>query len=130
MLLQKSLTKQTFLLLDNGKDCTLKQKPEKLLEDLKQLAEQIGVEVIIDKGNFSGGFCLVYEQRKIVLNRHLPPEIKVAKLAQSLAHFPLEDLYMKPALREYIESEKARAAMLRSLVQQAELEAEALAIAV
>lgn len=83
-------------------------KPEKLLEDLKTVAEQIGVHVIIDKGNFVGGHCLVYEQRKIVLNRHLPTEVKAAKLAQGLGQFPLEDVRLKPMLRDFIEREKQR----------------------
>jgi hypothetical protein len=85
-------------------------KPEKLLEDLKTLAEQIGIHVIIDKGNFVGGHCLVYEERKIVLNRHLPPEVKAAKLAQGLGQFSLEEFTVKPALREFIEREKRRVA--------------------
>lgn len=83
-------------------------KPEKLLEDLKTIAEQIGIQVIIDKGNFVGGHCLVYEQRKIVLNRHLPTDVKAAKLAQGLGQFPLEEVQLKPSLREYIEREKQR----------------------
>jgi hypothetical protein len=88
----------------------LKLKPEKLLEELKTIAESIGVQVIIDKGNFSGGHCLVYEERKIVLNKLLPPEVKAAKLAQSLSFFSLEGIELKPAMRDYLANEKQRLA--------------------
>jgi hypothetical protein len=50
----------------------------------------------------------VYEQRKIVLNRHLPTDVKAAKLAQGLGHFPLEEVQLKPTLRDFIEREKQR----------------------
>ncbi len=83
-------------------------KPEKILEDLKIVAEQIGVHVIIDKGNFVGGHCLVYEQRKIVLNRHLPTDVKAAKLAQGLGQFSLEEVQLKPPVRDFIERERLR----------------------
>jgi hypothetical protein len=88
----------------------LKLKPEKLLDELKSLAESLGVQVIIDKGNFSGGHCLVYEERKIVLNKLLPTEVKAAKLAQSLTTFPLDNVELKPVLRQYLETEKQRLA--------------------
>jgi hypothetical protein len=91
----------------------MKLKPEKLLEELKALAESIGVQVIIDKGNFAGGYCTVYEQRKIVLNRLLPPEAKASKIAQSLVQFSLDEVFIKPALREFIESEHGRATAQR-----------------
>lgn len=88
----------------------MKLKPEKLLEELKNIAETIGVQVIIDKGNFSGGHCLVYDERKIVLNKLLPPEVKAAKLAQSLTFFSLEGIELKPALRDFLNTEKQRLA--------------------
>ncbi len=88
----------------------MKLKPEKLLDELKSLAESLGVQVIIDKGNFSGGHCLVYEERKIVLNKLLPTEVKAAKLAQSLTTFPLDNVELKPMLRQYLETEKQRLA--------------------
>lgn len=80
-------------------------KPEKLFEELKAVAEQIGVEVIIDKGNFRGGSCVVHTEKKIVVNKLLPAEGKAAKLAESLKQLPLEGIYLKPALREYLEVE-------------------------
>lgn len=88
----------------------MKLKPEKLLDELKAIAERLGIQVIIDKGNFSGGHCLVYEERKIVLNKLLPPEVKAAKLAQSLSFFPLEGIELKPALRDFLQQEQERLA--------------------
>jgi hypothetical protein len=87
-------------------------KPEKLFEELKAFAEQIGVEVIVEKGSFRGGHCTVYDDRKIVVNRFAPAEGRAAKLAEGLQNFPpevlntalrsLDNVYIKPALREYL----------------------------
>lgn len=105
----------------------MKIKAEKLFEELRAVAEQMGIQVIIDKGNFRGGYCLVYTEKKIVLNKMLPAEGKAAKLAESLKHFPLDELYLKPALREYLEmtmpSQKPAIASIQatqSVIQNAE----------
>ena len=91
------------------KSTSLKLKPEKLFDELKTLAETIGVQVIVDKGNFSGGHCVVYEQRKIVVNKVLPTEVKAAKLAQSLSFFSFDGVALAPALRDYLQTEQERA---------------------
>jgi hypothetical protein len=91
------------------KSTSPKITPEKLFDELKTLAETIGVQVIVDKGNFSGGHCIVYEQRKIVVNKILPTEVKVAKLAQSLSFFSFDDVALPPALRNYLQAEQERA---------------------
>jgi hypothetical protein len=79
-------------------------KPERLFEELCGIAEQLGIQVIVDKGSFRGGSCTVYSDRKIVLNKLLPAEGKVSKLSEELRQLPLEDIladvYLKPALRQ------------------------------
>ncbi len=80
-------------------------KPETLVEDLRQLAEQLGVVVRQENGNFNGGYCVLHDKRLIVVNKKLTPHIKAAVLAQSLSFFSLDDVYIKPALREYIEDQ-------------------------
>lgn len=81
-------------------------KPERLFEELCGIAEQLGIQVIVDKGNFRGGSCTVYSDRKIVLNKLLPAEGKVSKLSEELRQLPLEDIladvYLKPALRQVL----------------------------
>lgn len=108
-----------YIVFNQQEDERVKIKAEKLFEELRAVAEQMGIQVIIDKGNFRGGYCLVYTEKKIVLNKMLPPEGKAAKLAESLKHFPLDELYIKPALREYLEMTAAPGKAIMTKVQPA-----------
>lgn len=90
-------------------------KAEVLVEELKQLAEQLGVTVRQEIGTFNGGYCVLHEKRLIVVNKKLMPHIKAAVLAQSLCQFPLEEVYIKPALRDYIEEQADRLLRARSV---------------
>ena len=94
-------------------------KPETLVEELRQLAEQMGITVRQEIGNFNGGYCVLHEKKLIVVNKKLTPHIKAAVLAQSLSFFSLDDVYIKPALREYIEDQiyrmKSRAYRLEAV---------------
>lgn len=85
-------------------------KVEALLEELKNLAERMEITVRSEIGRFSGGYCLLREKKLIVINRKMPVENKVAVLARSIAQFPLENVFIKPALREFIDDERAKAA--------------------
>jgi len=78
-------------------------RQEKLLAELTALAEQLKVEVREEKGDFSGGLCRIDQDRRIFLNRShsLPQKIRI--LSEALCKFPLEDVYMLPAVREYLE---------------------------
>ena len=75
------------------------------IQTLIELLRQQGIEVRYEKGNFRGGYCKVGAQAFVILNRRHPPEIHLSLLAQALAHHvPINKLYLRPALRSYIES--------------------------
>jgi Zn-dependent peptidase ImmA (M78 family) len=97
-------------------------KPDILVEELKQLAEQLGVTVRQEIGNFNGGYCILHEKKLIVVNKKLTPNIKAAVLAQSLGHFALDEVYIKPVLREYIEDQVHRMKRANGAVNTVEAE--------
>jgi hypothetical protein len=78
-------------------------KDEQLYDELIALAERMDIEVIKDRGDFSGGYCRVKEDRRIVLNKHnlLPTQLRV--LARNLLQFDLSNIYLLPAIREFLE---------------------------
>jgi|LJSS01.1.fsa_nt_gb hypothetical protein len=78
-------------------------KPERLLEELLHLARRCGLRVRREQGRFRGGYCILREQRLILLNRALPPEQMVVVLAEALRHVPLDGVPMKPAVRAWLE---------------------------
>jgi hypothetical protein len=81
---------------------------EQILKELESLAASSGISVRYEKGDFEGGFCVLKAERLIVVNKKLPPAKKASVLAQGVAEIGIEDRYLKPAVREYIEEELAR----------------------
>ena len=76
---------------------------ESLLEELKQLATQIGAKVRFERGDFKGGYCLIKKDKIIVINKLSNLQRKVYILASALKELGLEQLYISPKIRELIE---------------------------
>ena len=83
---------------------------EEILKELEQLADQSGIGIRYEKGDFEGGFCVLKAERIIVVNRKLAHQKRASVVAQGLAEVGIEEVYLKPVVREYIEDELARAA--------------------
>jgi hypothetical protein len=81
---------------------------EQLLKELEELAAQCSISVRYEKGDFEGGFCVLKAERLIVVNKKLAPAKKASILAQGLAEIGIDEMYLKPAVREFIEDELAR----------------------
>lgn len=84
-------------------------KVEHIVEGLKDVAQQLGIQVRSEKGSFRGGRCTVSGDEVIVLNRHHIPEMQVSILAESLRDEDVDQVYIKPALRRALEEAWARA---------------------
>jgi len=76
---------------------------EALLQDLKSLANQMGVKVRFERGDFKGGYCIIKESKVIVINKLSNFQRKVLTLAAALKELGIEDVYLPPRLREVIE---------------------------
>jgi hypothetical protein len=83
-------------------------KQEELVQDLEAVARQIGITVRFEQGNFEGGYCILKAQKLLLINRRLLPGRKASVLAAALREIGLENVFLKPALRAYIEDEAAR----------------------
>ena len=80
-------------------------KPAAMLQEFEQIAEQLNIRIMQEKGNFNGGYCLLEEKRIIVINKQKPIEQRVWALAQAFAKRDTSKIYLKPAIREMIETE-------------------------
>ncbi len=87
---------------------------EHLLKELEQLAKNCGIGIRYEKGDFEGGSCVLKAERIIVVNKKLAPAKKASLLAQGLADIGIDEMYLKPAVREFIEDELSRAALAES----------------
>ena len=83
-------------------------KHEELQRELEEVAAQLGVTVRYEKGDFEGGYCILKEEKVLLVNRRLLPARKAVVLALALNEMGLDAVYLKPAVREYIEDEAAR----------------------
>jgi hypothetical protein len=85
-------------------------KREELMQELQGVATQLGVTIRYERGDFEGGYCVLKERKLLLVNRRLLPLRKSAVLALALHEIGLENVFLKPAVREYIEDEVAKAA--------------------
>ncbi len=76
---------------------------EIILQDLKSLADQMGVRVRFERGDFKGGYCLLNESKVIVINKLANMQRKVITLSAALKELGVEEIYLPPKLREVIE---------------------------
>ena len=79
-------------------------KPDKIFQELEDIAEILNIKIIQEKGNFKGGYCLLEKEKIIVINKLKPVEQRVRALAQAFSRLDTSKIYMKPAIREFIES--------------------------
>ncbi|PJA98608.1 MAG: hypothetical protein CO128_06425 [Ignavibacteriales bacterium CG_4_9_14_3_um_filter_30_11] len=76
---------------------------EDLLDELKELANQLGAKVRFEKGDFKGGYCLLKESKIIVVNKMANLQRKVMILAAALKELGIEEIYLSPKIREVID---------------------------
>ena len=77
-------------------------KNNELLDEFHLLAEKLNVKIMKGKGDFSGGSCTVNNEKVIVINNGKPIEQRLNILASCFKEYNLDDLFIVPALREYI----------------------------
>ncbi len=58
-------------------------------EKLQAILQDQGYLVRYEKGNFKGGYCVVQEQRTVVINKFHPVESKVQALAEVIRQLEL-----------------------------------------
>ncbi|MCB0711923.1 MAG: hypothetical protein KDD67_06305 [Ignavibacteriae bacterium] len=80
---------------------------QEFYDELKALAAQKEIKVRLEAGNFEGGLCTVDHQQVILINRRHHQTRRVNVLARALHEVGLDDLYVKPALRDRIDDEVA-----------------------
>ena len=80
-------------------------KSAKIFQELEDIAQTLNIKIIQEKGNFKGGYCLLEKEKIIVINKLKPVEQRIRALAQIFSLFDTSQIYMRPAIREFIESE-------------------------
>ena len=89
-------------------------KHEELIEELHTIAAQLGITIRYERGDFEGGYCVLRDKRLLLINRRLAPSRKASLLAVAMQEIGLDNVYLKPVVRAFIEDEVAKAARART----------------
>lgn len=79
-----------------------------IFNELEELANQLQLKVRNEKGDFEGGYCILKDQKVLVINKRLTDSRKASAMALALSEYGIETTYIKPNLRAYIEDEVAK----------------------
>jgi hypothetical protein len=81
-------------------------KIKQIHEELKNLANELGIKIRKENGSFKSGWCVINDNKLIIVNRNTPMETISAVIARCLAKHDIDNLFIKPAVRDYIDNEK------------------------
>ena len=76
---------------------------EEIFQELKSVADQLGASVRFEKGDFKGGYCIIYDKKVIVINKMTNLQRKVMILSTALKELGVDKIYLSPRIREIIE---------------------------
>lgn len=76
---------------------------QEMLEQLEALAQRMSIKTRYEKCRSRGGLCRVKGEPMIIVRKTLTVPEKVDLLSRSLCRFPMEDYYMTPEVRKFLE---------------------------
>jgi hypothetical protein len=81
---------------------------KQMLTELEEVAGKLGYKIRYEKGNFAGGYCVLKESRLLVVNSRNEIERRIIIAAKCLKEIGIDDIFVKPGVREIIEKESSR----------------------
>jgi hypothetical protein len=79
---------------------------KEVLTEFEELSKKFGIDVQYEFLEGKGGLCSIKDKKLIIINKALPDLDKVKIFSEIFSNFPLDNVYLKPALRKYIENSK------------------------
>ncbi len=88
-------------------------KPEQIYQELKDLAERLGIAVSEQSFRNTGikvtsGLCKVKGQDLLIIDKHKSVHKKIQIMASHLTRVPHETVFIVPAIRELLEKHGAK----------------------
>ena len=86
-------------------------KPEQIYQELKDLAEKLGIHVSEQNFRTTGiavksGLCKVKGRPMLIVDKHKSIRKKIEIMTSHLAQIPHENVFVVPAIRELLEKEQ------------------------
>jgi hypothetical protein len=79
-----------------------------ILTELEEVVMRLGFKVRYEKGDFEGGYCMLMDSHLIVINSRNEIEKRIANLCRSAKQIGINDIFIKPNIREIIENESSK----------------------
>ncbi len=79
-----------------------------LLAELEEIIGRLGYKLRYEKGDFEGGYCLLKESHLFVINSKNEIEKRIGIIAKNIKEIGIDDVYIKPQIREVIEKENSK----------------------
>lgn len=81
---------------------------EAILMCLEELANKLGIEVRWDALGSEGGICTLRGKRILMVDESLSDAAKIEVMAEALCGEAIEEIYIRPEVREVLEKAKGR----------------------
>jgi len=83
---------------------------ETVIDHLEELAERFGIQIRYeaikqdeDSINVVGGLCLLKGEYVLIINSKATVKDRIKTLAMAVKHFDLDQIYIRPVLRELLD---------------------------
>jgi hypothetical protein len=77
---------------------------QEMLEQLEGLAQKLSVRIRYERCRSRGGLCRVKDDQMILVRKTLTIPEKVEVLGRALCRFSLEETYLMPEVRRFLEA--------------------------
>ncbi|MCS7230267.1 MAG: hypothetical protein RMJ81_06625 [Candidatus Kryptonium sp.] len=85
-----------------------RRKPELILEELEKFVKDLGITLRYERGDFEGGYCVLKEQKMIVINKLANTQKRISLLSQSIVEMGIDENLISENIKSIIEDELAK----------------------
>ena len=75
---------------------------EIILQGFETLIHNLSIDLRYENGDFTGGLCKIKKKNVLIINTNLSIEKKINVIADELKRLNLEQIYIRPMLRQII----------------------------
>jgi len=72
------------------------------LKKLEELIEVLDYEILYGKGNFQSGYCIVENQKKVVINRYFETEARINSLLDIISQIEVNETLLDEKQLSYL----------------------------
>ncbi len=72
------------------------------LKKLEELIEILDYEILYGKGNFQSGYCIVENQKKVVINRYFETEARINSLLDIISQIEVNESLLDEKQLNYL----------------------------